>query len=87
MLHNPDGASDLSSKFDLMLCGHTHGHQIYFPKPFFWVSLRLTFCEDDTKTRGLYNDQLYKMYISRGLGSHPKIRLFSIPEITLLRCQ
>jgi len=64
----------------LMLCGHTHGGQIW---PFSWiVALAQPYLA------GLYRRGDAQLYVSRGTGFWgPPMRVFAPAEITLLRLQ
>ncbi|MCX7703206.1 MAG: metallophosphoesterase [Planctomycetota bacterium] len=88
LTHSPDLADDpfVNKNFHLYLCGHTHGGQVRLPlvgAPFF-----------PSKTARLYQSGLYRMksgmflYVNRGVGMTkllPKLRLFSPPEISLIK--
>ncbi|MFP4038909.1 MAG: metallophosphoesterase [Desulfosudaceae bacterium] len=73
--HTPDGISTVRrSGVDLMLCGHTHGGQIW---PFgYLVKLRYPFL------KGLYEAGATKIIVSTGTGTWgPRLRLWRPNEI------
>jgi predicted MPP superfamily phosphohydrolase len=85
--HNPDTAPLLVNyPGELILSGHSHGEQIHFPGPKFLrnISQRLTRLENPHLARGKKQLQNKTLYVNRGLGCHKAIRLFSIPEITVI---
>jgi len=66
-------------KFDLIICGHTHGGQVNIPfvKPF-WAPTETNYI------RGMYETKWGKLYVNRGIGlSVFPIRFLCPPEITL----
>ncbi len=66
-------------KFDLIICGHTHGGQVNIPfvKPF-WAPTETNYI------RGMYETKWGKLYVNRGIGlSVFPIRFMCPPEITL----
>ena len=70
-------------KYDLYLCGHTHGGQVTFLFPFYNLSPTLA---ETTYMRGdfWFDDML--MIVTRGLGmSLAPVRFNSTPEITLIK--
>lgn len=81
LAHNPDTKENIGKyKWDLMLCGHTHGGQCAVPilgPPFLPVS-------DRTFSAGLYEWQGRKIYVSRGIGSLLGARFNCRPEITII---
>lgn len=86
--HNPDTLPLLLNyPGEMILSGHTHGEQIHFPYPPFLrkLSRKLTRLENPAHSRGLYTFAHKKLYVNRGLGCHKPIRLFSPPEILVLR--
>lgn len=83
--HNPDTFPLLASHpGELILSGHSHGEQIHLPfLP--RLSAKLTRLEDPRYSRGLHirGDKIH--YINRGLGGHKPFRLFSPPELLLIK--
>jgi predicted MPP superfamily phosphohydrolase len=81
LTHNPDSIPLLKGyPGDIVLCGHTHGGQVYLP----WIWKKLTIMENREYLKGLVRTQNKWVYISRGLGSVMPFRWFSRPEITLI---
>lgn len=86
--HNPDSVPFLLDyPGDWILAGHTHGEQIHLPWPKWGrkISQKLARLENSAYTRGLFQVGNKKLYVSRGLGCHKPFRLFSPPEVTLIR--
>jgi uncharacterized protein len=86
--HNPDSfPALLDFPGDWILCGHTHGEQIHIPWPKWGRSLsqKLARLENRRYTRGLFTVGGKKLYVNRGLGCHKPFRLFSPPEICLIK--
>jgi predicted MPP superfamily phosphohydrolase len=84
LLHNPDGISLLeNSPGDLVLCGHTHGGQVYLP----WMWKKFTLLEDMTLLRGIKKKGNKTVYINRGVGGVMKFRWFALPEILFITLQ
>lgn len=80
LAHNPDTFPSLmNTPADLILSGHTHGAQINLPG--LWN--HFTLMENPEYKRGLFRKNEKTFYVSRGVGSVFKFRLFSVPEITL----
>lgn len=87
LLHNPDAIASVKDyPGEYILAGHTHGEQIHLP---FWPSLskKLTRLVDSTYTRGAYTLGQKQIYVTRGLGSPKPFRLFSAPEIVVIRTE
>ena len=77
--HQPFGADKLPANYDLMLCGHTHGGQLF---PFNFVVN--TFHDFRTHRWYSVNSRL-RIYICRGTGFWgPPFRLLVPPEITVI---
>lgn len=78
--HAPCIANHLDKeKFDLILCGHTHGGQVNIPfvKPF-WTPTETDYI------RGMYDTKWGKLYVNRGIGTtYFPIRFLCPPEITI----
>lgn len=81
--HYPDLLFDLpSDRFELALAGHSHGAQIHLP----FVSAVALQRSSTVFDRGFYRVNGVPLYVNRGLGtSGRRLRLFSRPELTLLR--
>jgi hypothetical protein len=83
LCHSPDGLALLSGlRFDLFLCGHTHGGQIAAP----WGPIVLPhgpMCR--VIPSGLRRWEQGLVYVSRGVGGvELPIRTFASPEVVLL---
>jgi predicted MPP superfamily phosphohydrolase len=82
LAHNPDTADlPFVTKIDLMLSGHTHGGQVYFPfigAP--WAPVR-----NKAYMRGLVQTRRFPLFVSRGIGwaGYP-LRFLSPPEMALI---
>ena len=75
--HSPLFSEEPLSGFDLQLSGHTHGGQI-FPFHFLVKSA-------NKYLAGLYQEDGYKVYVSRGAGYWgPPMRLFAPSDITVI---
>ena len=83
LCHNPDLAEDRPDlRVGLMLSGHLHGGQLYFPG---FGALWLPSKYGQKYIRGLVQGPASRVYISRGLGEAGiPLRLNSPPEINLL---
>jgi uncharacterized protein len=79
--HHPD-IIDLveSRRIDLLLCGHTHGGQIRFP--FFGPVVVPSMHEGDFAS-GFHRVRNVLMYVSRGIGALPPVRLLCRPEVAV----
>ncbi len=82
LCHNPDAKSLLKDfKWDLMLCGHTHGGQLKIPflnwTPFAPVN-------DRSMVEGLHKWNGRQIYITRGVGNLLGLRFNCRPEVSLL---
>jgi predicted MPP superfamily phosphohydrolase len=80
--HNPDAKEALVNfKWDLMLCGHTHGGQFRLPlknsTPFAPVN-------DHSMVEGIHSWRGRIVHITRGVGNLYGLRLNCRPEISLL---
>lgn len=72
----------VEKKYDLYLCGHTHGGQVTFLFPFYNLSPTLT---ETTYMRGDFWFEDMLMIVTRGLGmSLAPVRFNSTPEITVI---
>ncbi len=88
--HNPDTFPLLANyPGDWILAGHTHGEQIHLPWPKWGRKLtrKLAQLENEAYTRGLVRVGEKSCYVSRGLGCHKPIRLFSPPELCLIQVE
>ena len=86
--HNPDTFPTLLDfPGDWILSGHTHGEQIHIPWPKWGrgLSQKLARLENREYTRGLFRVGNKKLYVNRGLGCHKPFRLFSPPEICVIK--
>lgn len=81
LAHNPDSKERLrEEKWDLMLCGHTHGGQLHMPligEPFAPVV-------DKRYVSGLNAFGERQIYTTRGVGNLHGLRLNCRPEVTML---
>lgn len=89
--HNPDSFPHLRQyPGDIILSGHSHGAQIFIPWPKFAKRLtsKLSGLENPLLLRGLFSfpDIGKQLYVNRGLGGLKRIRVFSPPEISLIKC-
>lgn len=85
LTHQPEAATKMKNKFDLILSGHTHGGQFIIPYIAIISSKFLKGSHHSLKyTKGFYNKENQKLYVNSGLGTtRISARLGSIPEITL----
>ena len=82
LCHNPDAKELLINyKWDLMLCGHTHGGQLKIPfldwTPFAPV-------QDHSLVEGLHSWNKRLIHITRGVGNLWGVRLNCRPEVSIL---
>lgn len=79
--HNPD-SKDLmrDHPWDLMLCGHTHGGQVFVPG----LGAPLAPVKDKRYVRGLHQLGERWLHISKGVGNLHGLRLNCRPEVSLL---
>jgi uncharacterized protein len=80
--HNPDTVQDMARyKWDLTLCGHTHGGQVVVPlvglAPYVPV-------HDRRFIEGLCPFEDRMVHVSRGVGSIMGVRLACRPEVSIL---
>jgi len=79
--HNPDGfAVTRHERFDLMLCGHTHGGQVRIPL----LGAPICPVEDRRFLQGLVAADDRLVYTNRGIGYNRRVRFGVRPEVTLL---
>ncbi len=83
--HNPDIVEELpASLFDLVLCGHYHGGQIWAPFDLEFKMLRNDNLSRKGIKRGLHKVNGMDIYINRGLGNVlVPLRFMSRPEVTV----
>jgi uncharacterized protein len=81
LTHHPDMVEELEGRrVDLLLCGHTHGGQIRVP---FFGSLVVPSKHEDRYAQGFHRVSGALMYVSRGIGAIPPVRILCKPEIAL----
>src|SRR5688572_14955061 len=79
--HHPDVVERLGERrVDLLLCGHTHGGQIRAP---FFGAIVIPSRHEGRYDEGFFRLQNVLMYVSRGIGSIPPIRILCKPELAL----
>lgn len=85
LCHNPYTVHSLPpASADLILAGHTHGWQVYIPL----LTRSLVPPEMSRYRCGFYKTPAGLMYVTRGVGMiAPPIRLWSRPELVLLKLQ
>jgi predicted MPP superfamily phosphohydrolase len=77
--HHPDVIDLLGGRVvDLLVCGHTHGGQIRFP---FFGAIVVPSAHEDEFASGFHRVGNVLMYVSRGLGSIPPLRILCRPEV------
>ena len=77
--HHPDIVDLLPGRrIDLLLCGHTHGGQIRFP---FFGPVVVPSRHEGTYAAGFHRVGGLLMYVSRGIGSVPPLRILCKPEV------
>lgn len=77
--HHPDIIDLLPGRrIDLLLCGHTHGGQIRFP---FFGPVVVPSRHEGTYAAGFHRVGALLMYVSRGIGSVPPLRILCRPEV------
>jgi predicted MPP superfamily phosphohydrolase len=79
LAHVPDFLVEAAGKVDLQLSGHNHGGQIKLP---ILGALLVSSRYSRRYVEGFYTRKGTLMYVSRGIGGKPPIRLGSKPEIT-----
>ena len=84
--HSPDEILEVArDRYDLYLCGHTHGGQVALP---FYGAL-ITFSKFDKRYEaGFYHEGVTTMYVNRGIGlakwPQPEARFMARPELTVI---
>jgi len=77
--HHPDIIDVLPRRrIDLLLCGHTHGGQIRFP---FFGAVVVPSKHEATYASGFHRVGPTLMYVSRGIGAVPPLRILCRPEV------
>jgi predicted MPP superfamily phosphohydrolase len=77
--HHPDVVDLLDGRrVDLLLCGHTHGGQIRVP---FFGSIVVPSRHEGRYAAGFHRAGDVLMYVSRGIGSIPPLRILCRPEV------
>jgi predicted MPP superfamily phosphohydrolase len=77
--HHPDVIDQLEGRVvDLLVCGHTHGGQIRLP---FFGAIVVPSAHEDEFASGFHRVGNVLMYVSRGLGSIPPLRILCRPEV------
>jgi predicted MPP superfamily phosphohydrolase len=80
--HTPDEFPRLVARHPhLVLSGHTHGGQICLP---FFGPAVVPSIYGRKYTAGLFREKESFLYVSKGVGSYPPIRLFCDPEVTVI---
>jgi uncharacterized protein len=79
LAHVPDFLTQSAGRVDLQLSGHNHGGQVKLP---FLGALLVSSRYGRRYVEGFYRRGPTLMYVSRGIGGKPAIRLGSKPEIT-----
>lgn len=82
LVHNPDSIQELNSyKWDLMLCGHTHGGQLRLP----FLGTPFVPLKDHRFIDGLHNCDGRWVHVTRGVGNLLGIRINCPPEVSVIR--
>lgn len=77
--HHPDIIDLLDGRrLDLLLCGHTHGGQIRFP---FFGPVVVPSRHEGEYAAGFHRVRGVLMYVSRGVGAIPPLRILCRPEV------
>lgn len=77
--HHPDIIDLLDGRrLDLLLCGHTHGGQIRFP---FFGAVVVPSEHEAELAAGFHRMRNVLLYVSRGIGAIPPIRILCRPEV------
>lgn len=77
--HHPDIVDKLAGRrLDLLVCGHTHGGQIRFP---FFGSVVVPSVHEARYASGFHRVRDVLLYVSRGLGAIPPVRILCKPEV------
>jgi predicted MPP superfamily phosphohydrolase len=82
LAHNPDAKETVRRlKWDILLAGHTHGGQLILPV----VGAPFAPVHDKSMIKGLFEWEGRLVHVSPGVGNLHGMRLFSPPEISILR--
>jgi predicted MPP superfamily phosphohydrolase len=77
--HHPDIVDLLADRrIDLLVCGHTHGGQIRFP---FFGAVVVPSKHEGRYAAGFHRVGKVLLYVSRGIGSIPPLRILCKPEV------
>jgi predicted MPP superfamily phosphohydrolase len=77
--HHPDIVDLIAGpRIDLLLCGHTHGGQIRFP---FFGPVVVPSRHEGTYAAGFHRLGAVLLYVSRGIGAIPPLRILCRPEV------
>jgi predicted MPP superfamily phosphohydrolase len=76
--HHPDVIDLVRRRIDLLLCGHTHGGQIRFP---FFGPVVVPSRHEAEYAAGFHRVGPVLMYVSRGIGAIPPLRILCRPEV------
>ena len=77
--HHPDIIESIADRrVDLLLCGHTHGGQIRLP---FFGAMVVPSKHEALYASGFHRLRSVLMYVSRGLGAVPPVRILCRPEV------
>jgi predicted MPP superfamily phosphohydrolase len=77
--HHPDIIDELGGRdLDLLVCGHTHGGQIRFP---FFGPIVVPSRHEGRYASGFVRRGGVLMYVSRGIGALPPLRILCKPEV------
>ena len=77
--HHPDIIDLLGGRrIDLLVCGHTHGGQIRLP---FFGALVVPSRHEGEFAAGFHRVGRVLMYVSRGIGAIPPVRILCRPEV------
>jgi uncharacterized protein len=79
LTHHPDAIDILGGqRIDLLVCGHTHGGQIRFP---FFGAIVVPSMHESRYAQGFHRVGSVLMYVSRGVGAIPPVRILCRPEV------
>ncbi len=77
--HHPDIIGLLEGRrVNLLVCGHTHGGQIRVP---FFGSIVVPSKHEGRYASGFHREESVLMYVSRGIGAIPPLRILCKPEV------
>ncbi len=81
LMHNPDGKDAVAGfRWDLALCGHTHGGQLRLP----WLGTPFAPVRDHRYVAGLNRWRDRWIFTTRGVGNLHGVRFNCRPEVSLL---